>query len=153
MGLCGRGPPLVSTLKDISLHQSLRQPAIELFRSILVADASALAALFGKSGGQRSAWTHLLETSQDDYDETDCETDLVGDAKDWVSFQKVSDAVGENSENWSCVPLLWMEVLEGGVPHQYPPSFCKAVLWAVAQLAVVDLPAGDCICFPKICLS
>jgi senataxin len=118
-----------------------------------VADASALAALFGKSGGQRSAWTHLLETSQDDYDETDCETDLVGDAKDWVSFQKVSDAVGENSENWSCVPLLWMEVLEGGVPHQYPPSFCKAVLWAVAQLAVVDLPAGDCICFPKICLS
>jgi hypothetical protein len=44
-----------------------------------------------------------------------------------------------------------MEVLEGGVPHQYPPSFCKAVLWAVAQLAVVDLPAGDCICFPNIC--
>lgn len=36
------GPSLVSSLKDSSLHPSLRQPALDLIQTIMVSDAAAL---------------------------------------------------------------------------------------------------------------
>ena len=36
------GPPFVSSLKDSSLHSSLRQPAFDLIQTIIVSDATAL---------------------------------------------------------------------------------------------------------------
>ena len=40
--LLNRGPYLVSSLKDSSLHSSLRQPAFNLFQTIIVSDAAVL---------------------------------------------------------------------------------------------------------------
>lgn len=139
-----RGPPLIATLKDTSLHQSLRLPAFDLFQIILVSDASALAALSGKLESPESLWGHLLENGVDDglgAESSKSDDSLVGDNKYWNSFKKVSDSVGEGVENWSCVPLLWIEALKGAFLPS-PVSFCKAVLWALGRLAMVDPPAG-----------
>lgn len=146
--MCNRGPPLVATLKDTGLHQSLRLPAIELFQIILVADSSALAAFSGKFDGPESPWGYLLDSGLNDQDDkATADHDHAGDAKAWESYKKVSGSVAEDIENWSCVPLLWLEVLEEALPFNFPASFCKAVLWALARLAIVDPltgpPPGD----------
>lgn len=150
--MCARGPPLVETLKDPNMHDTFRPAAFDLIQTILAADTSALAAFSLKSEGSVHPWSYLLENG--DIESGHELRDAGEGARDkeyWKILKKVSDTMSEGLEKWSCVPLLWIEVL-GGV-LAYPTSFYKSVLWAYGRIAIVDLPGkyvggpASCYCF------
>ncbi|KAJ7567512.1 hypothetical protein O6H91_02G151200 [Diphasiastrum complanatum] len=134
------GPPLIATIKDNSLHSSLRQPAIELFEVIIVEDATALAIL---STEKRSIYSSST-TSVDSKDVGDEETDVPaadgvsGRQSCWDDFKLLSQLVESELKTWKCVPLLWLEVLEWFTSAILPHSLFKAVLWGVSRLSVVE---------------
>lgn len=139
-----RGPPLVETLKDPNMHDSFRSAAFDLIQTILAADTSALAAFSRKSESSAHPWSHLWERCRDESDhELRAGSESSRDQDYWKILKKVSDTVFEGLEKWSCVPLLWVEVL-GGV-LAYPTSFYKSVLWAYGRIAIFDIP-GNYLC-------
>jgi len=124
----------------------LRSTAFDLIQIILVADTSALAAFSLKPEGSEHPWGHLVETGNHENGyELRVATEASRDQEFWKILKKVSDTMSEGHEKWSCVPLLWIEVL-GGV-LAYPEFFCKSVLWAYGRVAIVDLP-GKHTCKP-----
>lgn len=137
--MCPRGPPLVETLKDPNMHDTFRSTAFDLIQIILAADTSALAAFSLKSEGSVHPWCHLVETgNHENGHELRAATEASRDQEYWKILKKVSDTMSEGHEKWSCVPLLWIEVL-GGV-LAYPASFYKSVLWAYGRIAIIDSP-------------
>nr|XP_024386396.1 uncharacterized protein LOC112287553 isoform X3 [Physcomitrium patens]XP_024386398.1 uncharacterized protein LOC112287553 isoform X3 [Physcomitrium patens] len=135
------GPPLVETLKDPNMHDSFRSAAFDLIQTILAADTSALAAFSRKSESSAHPWSHLWERCRDESDhELRAGSESSRDQDYWKILKKVSDTVFEGLEKWSCVPLLWVEVL-GGV-LAYPTSFYKSVLWAYGRIAIFDIPGS-----------
>lgn len=144
--MCLRGPPLVETLKDPNMYGSFRSTAFDLIQIILAADTSALAAFSLKPEGSEHPWGHLVETgNHENGPEMRIATEASRDQEYWRILKRVSYTMSEGHEKWSCVPLLWSEVL-GGV-LAYPTSFYKSVLWAYGRIAIVDLP-GNYTCRP-----
>lgn len=70
-----RGPFLVSSLKDSSLHSSLRQPAFDLIQTIIVSDAAALVTSVLKSARPPRTETIIsVEMNEDEDDQFGVET-------------------------------------------------------------------------------
>ena len=144
--MCARGPPLVETLKDPNMHDTFRSAAFDLIQTILAADTSALAAFSLKAEGSVRPWSHFLENGNvESGHELRSTGEGTRDQGYWKILKKVSDTMSEGLEKWSCVPLLWVEVL-GGV-LAYPTSFYKSVLWAYGRITILD-PPGKCISGP-----
>ena len=142
---------MVETLKDPNMHDSFRSAAFDLIQTILAADTSALAGFSLKSEGSVHPWSHLLENdSVEGGHELRAVSEVTRDQEYWKILKKVSDTMSEGLDKWSCVPLLWIEVL-GGV-LAYPTSFYKSVLWAYGRIAIVD-PPGKYIRAPASTLS
>nr|GMC77348.1 putative helicase magatama 3 [Ipomoea batatas] len=134
------GPSLVSSLKDLSLHSSLRQPAFDLIQTIIVSDASAMVA---------SILSSLLHASNErgmptNFDEDDDEGNLLDhdieekDATCWSEFCVQSKMTSSLYGSWMCIPMLWFEVLVEIDPLVLPVSIAKAVFWALSRLAMVE---------------
>ncbi|CAN4085055.1 unnamed protein product [Withania somnifera] len=134
------GPSLVSSLKDSSLHSSLRQPAFDVIQTIIVSDASALVTSILKyqlaTGDERCLAFQL--------DEEESQGNLFGcdfeenDVSCWNEFSSQADITSDLSGDWMCIPILWSEVLVEIDPLILPVSFAKAVFWALSRLSLLE---------------
>ncbi|XP_055825886.1 uncharacterized protein LOC129894293 isoform X2 [Solanum dulcamara] len=134
------GPTLVSSLKDSSLHSSLRQPAFDVIQTIIVSDASALASSILKyqlaTSGERCSPLQL--------DEEEDQGNLVGcdfeesDVSCWSEFSSQADITSDLCGDWMCIPMLWFEVLVEIDPLILPVSFAKSVFWALSRLSLLE---------------
>ncbi|XP_020580564.1 uncharacterized protein LOC110024757 isoform X2 [Phalaenopsis equestris] len=134
------GPTLVNSLKNFSLHSSLRQPAFDLITTIIISDTSALISL-----QQRSCALHRSKFSTHGYfiDEED-ELILSEDTEEkdntcWTEFNMLSKLASSECTCWSCVPMLWIDSLIDVGPATLPITFSKALFWALSRLSVLEL--------------
>ncbi|XP_022716392.1 helicase SEN1-like isoform X3 [Durio zibethinus] len=135
------GPSLVSSLKDSSLHSSLRQPAFDLIQTILVSDAAALIT----SMLNCSTATSILKNTSIELDdeEEDNELPFTKDVEEkdtscWSEFSAQSLITSRECREWMCIPMLWIDVLIDIDPPVLPISFFKAVLWARSRFPLVE---------------
>ncbi|KAJ8535753.1 hypothetical protein K7X08_034154 [Anisodus acutangulus] len=134
------GPSLVSSLKDSSLHSSLRQPAFDVIQTIIVSDASALVTSILKYQLAKSDERCL--PSQ--LDEEEGQGNLFGcdfeenDVCCWNEFSSQADITSDSCGDWMCIPMLWFEVLVEVDPLILPVSFAKAVFWALSRLSLLE---------------
>lgn len=139
--LLDRGPSLVSSLKDSSLHSSLRQPAFDLIQTIIVSDAASLGTMFlnccKPPTVERSMGSEFID---DDNDEgLLCSHDVeVKDVSCWNGFSTQSKTTSWVYDWWMCIPMLWFDVLVEIDPSVFPVSFSKAVFWALSRLSMVE---------------
>ncbi|KAI9084552.1 hypothetical protein K1719_033540 [Acacia pycnantha] len=134
------GPFLVSSLKDSSLHSSLRQPAFDLIQTIIVSDATALIS---------STLNHCTPLSNDggmEYELND-DSDKIWlptgldeekDSSSWSQFGMQSRITSQECREWMCIPLLWVDVLVDIHLSILPMSFSKAVFWARSRFSMVE---------------
>ncbi|KAL8458916.1 hypothetical protein ACS0TY_036417 [Phlomoides rotata] len=138
------GPSLVSSLKDSSLHSSLRQPAIDLIQIIIVSDASALISAILKG--------HLHSTDKpmqpNNYGDADDEEEILSgfhieekekDCSCWEEFTLQHKIISQVNGSWMCIPMLWFDVLVELDPFAIPLSFSKAVVWALSQFSLIEI--------------
>lgn len=135
-----RGPPLVSSLKDYSLHDSLRQPALDLIQTVLVSDAAALVSSLlsccrPPSPGRSSS--HELTDDEDDVRLLVVDTEEK-DESSWKDFSVQSKIASKDFREWMCIPMLWTDVLVEINPVVLPTSFSKAVFWARSRFSMVE---------------
>lgn len=156
-----RGPSLVLSLKDSSLHSSLRQPAFDLIQTIIVSDATALI-----YSVLNSCTTPSIDSSMtNDFRKLDVEIDGIwlppipdSDEQDnscsWGQFNVQSGIVSQECREWMCIPMLWVDVLVDTSPSVLPLSFSKAVFWARSRFPMVELESSAEMVLPvKSCLS
>ncbi|XP_074268049.1 uncharacterized protein LOC141591568 [Silene latifolia] len=134
------GPSLLSSLKDPSLHTSLRQPAIDLIQTILVSDAAALLHSYfhcqTSSKGDSSIpfdWSEEMDDVSlyavfDDEKVISC----------WSEFTSQSNIVCPEYIEWLCIPMLWLDLLVEIDPSVLSISILKAVLWALSRFSMVE---------------
>ncbi|XP_057484489.1 uncharacterized protein LOC130770852 isoform X2 [Actinidia eriantha] len=166
MHICGpspRGPSLVSSLKDSSLHSSLRQPAFDLIQTILVSDAVGLVtSMLDCHTPPIISKSTSFELNDEDEDEgllfaRDSEEK---DDSCWNEFSVQSRFTSQEFGEWMSIPMLWHYVFVEIDPLIFPVSFFKAVFWALSRLTTVEpenstemaLPVINClsICAPGI---
>ncbi|PNX84180.1 hypothetical protein L195_g040235, partial [Trifolium pratense] len=146
---CARGPSLVSSLKDSSLHSSLRQPAFDLIQTIIVSDATALiysvlnCCTTSSIDSSMSCDILKLDDENDDIwlpsipngDEQDCRSS-------WSEFIMQSEIASQECREWMCIPMLWVDVLVDTSPSILPLSFSKAVFWARSRFPMLELESS-----------
>lgn len=130
---------MAGSLKDSSLHSSLRQPAFDLMQTIIVSDAAALASLILKysatSNGDLATNTDFSYVENEisfSHDEEESESSC------WNEFSTQGMLASQDCKEWSCVPMLWLDVLVEVDPYILPISFCKAVVWALSRFSLLD---------------
>ncbi|KAL6496859.1 hypothetical protein OROGR_028788 [Orobanche gracilis] len=134
-------PSLVSSLKDSSLHNSLRQPALVLIQTIIVSDASALISII-LNGQLHPSDKPVRPTNYGDMD--DEEEILSGfhikerDNSCWNEFMLQHKIVSQVDGSWMCIPMLWFDVLVEIDPLVLPLSFSKAVFWALSRFSLIE---------------
>ncbi|XP_011072782.1 uncharacterized protein LOC105157939 isoform X1 [Sesamum indicum] len=135
------GPSLVSSLKDQSLHSSLRQPAIDLIETIIVSDASALISII--LNGQLHPSDKPIRPSN--YGDVEDEEDILSgfhikekDVSCWKEFTVQHKMISQVDGSWMCVPMLWFDVLVEIDPLVLPLSFSKAVFWSLSRFSVIE---------------
>ncbi|GFP79207.1 helicase sen1 [Phtheirospermum japonicum] len=135
------GPSLVSSLKDSSLHSSLRQPAIDLIQAIIVSDACALVSLI--LNGQLHPSDKPVRPTN--YGDVDDEEEILSsfhikenDDSCWNEFMLQHKIISQVDGSWMCVPMLWFDVLVEIDPLVFPLSFSKAVFWALSRFSLVE---------------
>ncbi|XP_068638867.1 helicase SEN1 isoform X1 [Aristolochia californica] len=133
------GPSLVSSLKDSSLHVSLRQPAFDLIQSIIVSDAAALVFFMLKHHAPPNAGLFFFS----DFSEEDDELSFSHDAEEedsscWNAFSVQSKLTSRECKGWMCIPMLWFDALTELDPSALPISFSKATFWALSRFSVVE---------------
>lgn len=133
------GPSLVSSLRDSSLHSSLRQPAFDLINTIMISDASALISLKLQ---YHSVSNVSMSTSADFIDDED-ELHFSHDNEEkdyscWSLFGIQSKLTSRECKEWTCVPALWFDALIKTDPSVLPISFSKAVFWALAHISTLE---------------
>lgn len=136
------GPSLVSSLKDSSLHSSLRQPAFDLIQTIIVSDASVLISSMlnyqTPSGIDRNI-PYELNDEEDDSDGLLFSLDVEErDTSSWDEFNVQSKITSCEYREWMCIPMLWLDVLAEIDPSLLPISFSKAVFWARSRFSMVE---------------
>ncbi|KAL3511525.1 hypothetical protein ACH5RR_024242 [Cinchona calisaya] len=132
------GPSLVSSLKDSSLHISLRQPAFDLIQALIVSDASALVAtILNEHLLLRNERVILIE-GNDENEELFFDNDIEEETSCWNGFHLQSKSTMLAYEEWLCIPMLWFDVLVGIDPLILPLSFAKAVFWAISRFSMVE---------------
>ncbi|GLU21867.1 hypothetical protein SLE2022_379790 [Rubroshorea leprosula] len=135
------GPSLVSSLKDSSLHHSLRQPAFDLIQTILVSDAAAL--ITSMFDCNAAAIVCKCSTVKINDEEEDNELPFVQDVEEkdissWSEFSAQSKISSQEYRDWMCIPMLWLDVLVDIDPSVFPISFSKAVFWARSHFSMVE---------------
>ncbi|GMH14139.1 hypothetical protein Nepgr_015980 [Nepenthes gracilis] len=132
------GPTLVSSLKDITLHSSLRQPAIDLIQTIIVSDAAALiSSMFHcqmHPGTGNNFFIELIEETDDALPYAVVTEETAISCWNEFSFQSTIIA----GDEWMCVPMLWFDVLVEINPSILPVSFSKAVMWALSRFSMLE---------------
>ncbi|KAG7997209.1 hypothetical protein I3843_01G200700 [Carya illinoinensis] len=135
------GPSLVSSLKDSSLHSSLRQPAFDLIQTIIVSDAAALITSMLNCS---TSWSidKSLSLDLDDDDQYD-RLPFIPDGREednssWSEFSAQSKITCREYREWICIPMLWIDVLVELDPSVFPISFSKAVFWARSRFSMVE---------------
>lgn len=139
--LLDRGPSLVSSLKDSSLHSSLRQPAFDLIQTIIVSDAAALiTSMLNCSTSWFIDKSVCLNLDGDDqYDRLPFIPDgREEDNSSWSEFSAQSKISCREYRDWMCIPMLWIDVLVELDPSVFPISFSKAVFWARSRFSMVE---------------
>ncbi|KAG9449287.1 hypothetical protein H6P81_009252 [Aristolochia fimbriata] len=129
------GPSLVSSLKDSSLHVSLRQPAFDLIQSIIISDAAALVFFKLKQ--------HALPNAGLCFSEEDDELQFSHNAEEdenscWNAFGVQSKLTSQECKGWMCMPMLWFDALIDMDASALPVSFAKATFWALSRFSVVE---------------
>ncbi|CAK8535549.1 unnamed protein product [Lathyrus sativus] len=155
------GPSLVSSLKDSSLHSSLRQPAFDLIQTIIVSDATALIYSVLNCCVTRSIDSSMAYEFLKLDDETDdilLSSILDGEKQDcnssWNEFNVQSGIASQECRDWMCIPMLWVDVLVDISPSILPLSFSKAVFWARSRFPMVELESSAEMMLPvRSCLS
>lgn len=140
-----RGPSLVSTLRDSSLHSSLQQPAYDLIQTIIVSDAAALVAamLTRQTPPVNNSRSMPFESSDEDEDQgLPFALNVDKDNSCWNEFNAQGKIATLDSEYWMCIPMLWADVLVDTDPSVLPVSFSKAVFWALSRLSMVEPPSN-----------
>ncbi|KAG1331997.1 hypothetical protein COCNU_02G019650 [Cocos nucifera] len=137
--LMNRGPSLVSSLKDSSLHSSLRQPAFDLINTIIISDASALISLKLQYHSVSKYNMRISADFIDDEDELHFSHDIEEkDYSCWSLFGIQSKLTSRECKEWTCVPALWFDALIKVNPSILPISFSKAVFWALAHISMLE---------------
>ncbi|KAL4205316.1 hypothetical protein AMTRI_Chr01g114000 [Amborella trichopoda] len=133
------GPSLVCSLKDSSLHKSLREPAFDLIRTIIITDAAALISLKLKCHTCPSPVNSMSFDLNDDEDDLPFDHDVEETENScWAEFSSLGKVASRECNEWICIPLLWLEVLVETDPSALPMSFSKAVFWALSRFSVVE---------------
>ncbi|XP_058780353.1 uncharacterized protein LOC131653997 isoform X3 [Vicia villosa] len=155
------GPSLVSSLKDSSLHSSLRQPAFDLIQTIIVSDATALIysvlnCCVTRSTG--SSMAYEFPKLDDESDDIWPSSILDGKEQDcnssWSEFNVQSGIASQECQDWMCIPMLWVDVLVDTSPSILPLSFSKAVFWARSRFPMVEFESSAEMMPPvRSCLS
>ncbi|KAH7865286.1 hypothetical protein Vadar_004656 [Vaccinium darrowii] len=139
------GPSLVSSLKDSSLHSSLRQPAFDLIQTIIVSDSAILARSMLKCRTPPSI-SKILSSELNDEDEDEgflvTHDEEEKDDSCWNEFSMQSRFTSQEFGEWMCIPMLWIDVLLEIDPVVLPVSFSKAVFWALSRLSMVEPENG-----------
>lgn len=139
--MADRGPSLVSSLKDSSLHSSLRQPAFDLIQIIVVSDVSAISSALINSHTpsiiEKSMSAKFSDEDEDqglpfahDFEEKDISC--------WNKFSAQGKVAALEYGSWMCIPMLWVEILVEIDPLVLPVSFSKAVFWVLSRLSMVE---------------
>lgn len=144
LSLVVRGPSLVSSLKDSSLHNSLRQPAFDLVQTILVSDATALISSLMNHCTALGTVGCSAYVRNDDNDEIWLPTvlDEENESSSWSQFSAQSRITSQECREWFCIPILWVEVLVDIDPSVLPISFAKAVFWARSRFSMLVLESS-----------
>ncbi|KAL5699448.1 hypothetical protein ACHQM5_030351 [Ranunculus cassubicifolius] len=125
------GPSLICSLRDSSLHDSLRQPAFDLIHTIIVSDSAALVAC------------SMTVDLNDDEDELPFFHDVEEkDSSCWSEFSFQNKLTTKDCRDWMCVPMLWFDVLVETNISVFPISFSKAVLWALSRFSMIELESS-----------
>ncbi|KAF8025326.1 hypothetical protein BT93_F2232 [Corymbia citriodora subsp. variegata] len=135
------GPPLVSSLKDSSLHPSLRQPALDLVQTIMVSDAAALISSALSFHTLPSIGRSAIKSNDDEDDDRLAFLPDGVEEEDfgaWGAFSSQNMVVSREYRGWMCIPMLWTDVLVEIDPTVLPLSFSKAVFWARSRLLFVE---------------
>ncbi|KAL7180670.1 hypothetical protein ACSBR1_043789 [Camellia fascicularis] len=135
------GPSLVSSLKDSSLHCSLRQPAFDLIQTILVSDAAALVTSMLNCHTPPSFSKNMSSEFNDDDEDEGVLFARDVEEKDyscWNEFNLQSKVTSREFGEWMCSPMLWFDVLVEIDPLVLPVSFSKAVFWALSRFSIVE---------------
>lgn len=157
-----RGPSLVSSLKDSSLHSSLRQPAFDLVETIIVSDATALIYSVLNCGTASSTVSSMTYEVIDLDNENDIwlPNILDGEEQDsstnssWSQFSMQSGITSQVFREWMCIPMLWVDVLVDTNFSLLPISVSKAVFWARSHFPMVELESSaEMVLSVKSCLS
>lgn len=138
MNFFDRGPSLVSSLKDSSLHSSLRQPAFDLMQTIIVSDAAALVTALLDSHTPLAV-DRTISVDINDNDRLLFSSDVEEkDSSCWSEFNAQSKITSQDCRGWMCIPMLWIDVLVDSDPSILPVSFSKAVFWARSRLILIE---------------
>lgn len=133
----------MSSLKDSSLHSSLRQPAIDLIQTIIVSDASALISII-LNGQLHPSDKPIRPTNYGDADdEEEIRSGLHIEEKEkdiscWKEFTLQHKIISQVDGSWMCIPMLWFDVLVEIDPLALPLSFSKAVIWALSRFSLIE---------------
>ncbi|KAK1275909.1 putative helicase MAGATAMA 3 [Acorus gramineus] len=133
------GPPLLCSLKDSSLHNSLQQPAFDLIQTIIVSDAAALISLRLKDQVPSVIGMSSCTDLNDDEDEILFAHASEGvESTGWTEISVQSALAFQESKEWFCVPMLWINVMFEINPTTLPISFSKAVLWGLSRFPMME---------------
>lgn len=135
--LLNRGPSLVNSLQDSSLHCSLRQPAFDLMETIIISDVSAMIAYKMKYHSLSNTDSSISRVTVDDEDELLFSHDIEEEKCCWSEFNIQNKLASRECSEWTCIPMLWFDSLIEVGPAMLPVSFSKAVFWALSHISVV----------------
>ncbi|XP_020965936.1 uncharacterized protein LOC107617542 isoform X4 [Arachis ipaensis] len=156
------GPALVSSLKDSSLHSSLRQPAFDLIQIIIVSDAAALVNSVLScctNPNTESSMENKVIIELDDESDDICFQAIPNCAmKDgdcsWAQFSAQARIIYQEFREWMCIPMLWVDVLVDISPSVLPISFSQAIFWARSRFPMIELEKSSETVLPvRSCLS
>ncbi|XP_059642145.1 uncharacterized protein LOC132284095 isoform X2 [Cornus florida] len=135
------GPSLVSSLKDSSLHSSLRQPAFDVIQTIIISDSAALISSMLNCCAPPSIGENMsTEFNDEDDDDNLPSARNVGEkgVSCWNEFSVQSQITSLDIGGWMCIPMLWCDVLVDIDPSFLPVSFSKAVFFALSRFSMVE---------------
>lgn len=128
---------MVNSLKDSSLHCSLRQPAFDLIETIIISDISAMISLKTKYQSVSNINATISHLTIDDEDEIPFSHDVEEDKCCWSEFNTQNKLASRECTQWTCIPMLWFDALVEVGPSMLPVSFSKAVFWALSHISVI----------------
>uniref|UniRef100_I1QQ37 Uncharacterized protein n=1 Tax=Oryza glaberrima TaxID=4538 RepID=I1QQ37_ORYGL len=133
------GPSLIGSLKDKSLHNSLRQPALDLINILIISDASALISFKMKyeSFTKGDVINSVIFVDDDDELPVFCDAEEM-DYGCWNDFNVLYKLTCRECKDWRCVPLLWYLIMVQLEPSELPMAFSKAVFWALSHISVLE---------------